>query len=190
VVLSFSDSDLGAFGAAWHAARADDPAFPDMRLANLAALAHPLSVDTYVERTLGGARAILIRLIGGEAYWAYGLSQVSLLARAQGIALAVLPGDGRPDPRLDSYSTVPPKPCARSTGSARKAARPPPARRLPFWPGRQALRPEPRRRARGAPRWRLAPGPGPRRSARSSPRSGPPAGARGVLPRLSGRGRP
>jgi hypothetical protein len=126
VVLSFSDSDLGAFGAAWHAARADDPAFPDMRLANLAALAHPLSVDTYVERTLGGARAILIRLIGGEAYWAYGLSQVSLLARAQGIALAVLPGDGRPDPRLDSYSTVPPKPCARSTGSARKAARPPP----------------------------------------------------------------
>jgi cobalamin biosynthesis Mg chelatase CobN len=144
VVLSFSDSDLGAFGAAWHAARADDPAFPDMRLANLAALAHPLSVDTYVERTLGGARAILIRLIGGEAYWAYGLSQVSLLARAQGIALAVLPGDGRPDPRLDSYSTVPPKPCARSTGSARKAARPPPARRLPFWPGRQALRPEPR----------------------------------------------
>ncbi|HIQ19494.1 MAG TPA: cobaltochelatase subunit CobN, partial [Novosphingobium capsulatum] len=109
VVLSFSDSDLGAFGAAWHAARADDPAFPDMRLANLAALAHPLSVDTYVERTLGGARAILIRLIGGEAYWAYGLSQVSLLARAQGIALAVLPGDGRPDPRLDSYSTVPPE---------------------------------------------------------------------------------
>ncbi len=65
VVLSFSDSDLGAFAAAWHQARAGDVAFPSLRLANLAALMHPLSVDTYVERTLSGAKAILIRLIGG-----------------------------------------------------------------------------------------------------------------------------
>ncbi|WCT79311.1 cobaltochelatase subunit CobN [Novosphingobium humi] len=106
VVLSFSDSDLGAFAAAWHRGRQGDPAFPSLRLANLSALAHPLSVDTYIERTLSGARAILIRLIGGHAYWPYGLQQVELLARARGIALAVLPGDGRADARLDSASTV------------------------------------------------------------------------------------
>lgn len=107
VVLSFSDSDLGAFAAGWRQARDADPAFPELRLANLAALAHPLSVDTYLERTLSGARAILIRLIGGTPYWAYGLQQVELLARSRGIALAVLSGDGRTDERLDAASTVP-----------------------------------------------------------------------------------
>ncbi|WIW90815.1 cobaltochelatase subunit CobN (plasmid) [Sphingobium sp. V4] len=104
VLLSFSDSDLGAFAAGWHRAQGR---LPTLRLANLAALAHPLSVDTYVERTLSGAKAILIRLIGGASYWSYGLQQVEALARTRGIVLAVLPGDGRPDARLDIASTVP-----------------------------------------------------------------------------------
>ncbi|MGY6548238.1 MAG: cobaltochelatase subunit CobN [Roseinatronobacter sp.] len=104
VVLSFSDSDLGAFAAGWHRAGG---ALPALRLANLAALRHPLSVDTYIERTLSGARGILIRLIGGAPYWAYGLQQVARLAREKGIALAVLPADGRPDARLDAASTLP-----------------------------------------------------------------------------------
>ena len=52
VVLSFSDSDLGAFAAGWHRAAGN---LPTLRLANLVALRHPLSVDTYVERTLAGA---------------------------------------------------------------------------------------------------------------------------------------
>ncbi len=104
VVLSFSDSDLGAFAAGWHRAGGT---LPGLRLANLVALKHPLSVDTYVEQTLSGARGILIRLIGGVSYWAYGLAQVQAIARARGIALAVLPADGRPDPRLDAISTVP-----------------------------------------------------------------------------------
>jgi cobaltochelatase CobN len=107
VALSFSDSDLGAFAAGWHAAGAAGQPLPSMRLANLAALTHPLSVDTYVENTLAGARAILVRLIGGMPYWSYGLQQVELLARARGIALAVLPGDGRVDARLDGVSTLP-----------------------------------------------------------------------------------
>ncbi|MBY5989926.1 cobaltochelatase subunit CobN [Roseovarius atlanticus] len=104
VVLSFSDSDLGAFAEGWHR-RSDG--LPGLRLANLTALRHPLSVDTYVEQTLTGARGILIRLIGGVPYWEYGLQQVLALAQEKGIALAVLPADGRPDPRLDAYSTLP-----------------------------------------------------------------------------------
>lgn len=107
VVLSFSDSDLGAFAAGWHQAREADGNFPSLRLANLTALMHPLSVDTYVERTLSGTRAILIRLIGGMPYWSYGLQQVEALARARALVLAVLPGDGRPDERLDQISTLP-----------------------------------------------------------------------------------
>lgn len=104
VVLSFSDSDLGAFAAGWHR---ENKALPTVRLANLVALAHPMSVDMYIEQTLGAAKGILIRLIGGESYWAYGLPQVAALAREKGIALAVLPADGRHDARLDAFSTLP-----------------------------------------------------------------------------------
>jgi len=105
VVLSFSDSDLGAFAAGWH--RAEPGRLPSLRLANLVALKHPLSVDTYLEQTLSHAKGILIRLIGGTPYWAYGLQQVETLARARGIALAVLPADGRRDERLEAVSTLP-----------------------------------------------------------------------------------
>ncbi|KIC43141.1 cobalamin biosynthesis protein CobN [Ruegeria sp. ANG-R] len=107
VVLSFSDSDLGAFAAGWHRGGGPEGRMPTMRLANLTALKHPLSVDTYVEQTLEGAKGILIRLIGGVPYWSYGLQQVLALAQAKGIALAVLPADGREDTRLDDYSTLP-----------------------------------------------------------------------------------
>ena len=104
VMLSFSDSDLAAFAAGWRRGRAS---LPSLRLANLSALRHPLSVDTYVERTLSRARGVLVRLIGGEAYWSYGLAALHQLAKARGIALAVLPADGRDDPRLDALSTLP-----------------------------------------------------------------------------------
>jgi cobaltochelatase CobN len=104
VVLSFSDSDLAAFAAGWRRGR---KGLPSLRLANLFALRHPLSVDTYIERTLSGAKGILVRLIGGESYWQYGVTALHQLARERGIALAVLPADGRDDPRLDALSTVP-----------------------------------------------------------------------------------
>lgn len=107
VVLSFSDSDLGAFAEAWHRGGGKAGKLPTLRLANLSALKHPLSVDTYLEQTLDGARGILIRLIGGVPYWPYGLQQVRALAEAKGLALAVLPADGRPDARLDAHSTLP-----------------------------------------------------------------------------------
>ncbi|WP_171172858.1 cobaltochelatase subunit CobN [Ruegeria sp. HKCCA5929] len=107
VVLSFSDSDLGAFAAGWHRGGGTEGRMPTLRLANLTALKHPLSVDTYVEQTLDGAKGILIRLIGGVPYWSYGLQQVLALAQAKGIALAILPADGREDTRLDDYSTLP-----------------------------------------------------------------------------------
>jgi cobaltochelatase CobN len=104
VVLSFSDSDLAAFAAGWRRGRAS---LPSLRLANLVALRHPLSVDTYIERTLTQARGILVRLIGGESYWQYGIAALHQLAKQRGIALAALPADGRDDARLDELSTLP-----------------------------------------------------------------------------------
>lgn len=107
VVLSFSDSDLGAFAAGWHQARAQGQPLPALRLANLVALRHPVSVDTYLDRTLIRARAVLVRLIGGQGYWPHGIASLADMARRRGIALAVLPADGRGDPALDAASTLP-----------------------------------------------------------------------------------
>lgn len=104
VVLSFSDSDLAAFAAGWRRGREN---LPSLRLANLAELRHPLSIDTHIERTLLHARGILVRLIGGESYWSYGLTALHQVAKDRGIALAVLPADGRDDLRLDAFSTLP-----------------------------------------------------------------------------------
>ncbi|MCY4304276.1 MAG: cobaltochelatase subunit CobN [Aestuariivita sp.] len=107
VFLSFSDSDIGAFAQGWHQGGGPEGRLPTLRLANLAALKHPLSVDTYIENTLTDARGIIIRLIGGRSYWAYGLQQVETLAKNLDIALAVLPADGRLDQQLDAVSTLP-----------------------------------------------------------------------------------
>lgn len=103
VFLSFSDSDLGAVAAAW--AGQSEPA-PSLRLANLARLRHPMSVDLYVEQVIAGARCIVIRLLGGLDYWRYGAEEIAHAARAQCIPLALLPGDGRDDARLAELSTV------------------------------------------------------------------------------------
>ncbi|WP_104018085.1 cobaltochelatase subunit CobN [Roseovarius nitratireducens] len=107
VVLSFSDSDLGAFADGWRRGGGPEGKLPSLRLANLTALRHPLSVDTYVENTLAGAKGILIRLIGGMPYWEYGVQSVLALAQRERIAVAVLPADGREDARLDAVSTLP-----------------------------------------------------------------------------------
>lgn len=103
VVLSFADSDLAALAAA----RAAASAGLAVRLASLRRLKHPLSVDLYVENTAAKARFVLVRCLGGLDYWRYGVERLAETARANGIALAVIPGDDRPDPRLADFSTVP-----------------------------------------------------------------------------------
>ena len=108
VFLSFSDSDLNAFVSGWKRAfKLSKGNFPSLRLANLQNLKHPLSVDTYIEKTLSKAKAVIIRVIGGVPYWEYGLNQVQLVAEKKNIALAVLPADGRDDEKLSDYSNIP-----------------------------------------------------------------------------------
>jgi cobaltochelatase CobN len=103
VFLSFADSDLGALASAWQAERNEHSS---LRLANLSRLRHPMSVDLYAERVTAKARVIVVRLLGGLDYWRYGVEQIAALAKRSNIALALLSGDGRPDPRLASLSTV------------------------------------------------------------------------------------
>jgi cobaltochelatase CobN len=103
VMLSFTDSDLGALAAAYE--RMSEPR-PSLRLANLAALKHPYSVDLYLEKVCSRARFVVVRLLGGMEYWRYGVEQLAALARSRGIALALLPGDRFEDARLAEVSTL------------------------------------------------------------------------------------
>ena len=104
VVLSFSDGDLSALASAVANTGTDRPS---LRLAGLARLKHPFSVDLYVEKVAARARFVLVRLLGGLDYWRYGVEELSAAAQRHGFALAAVPGCEQLDPRLDELSTLP-----------------------------------------------------------------------------------
>lgn len=106
VVLSFSDSDLSAAAAAWQGRSAE---LPTLRLASLKRLRHPLSIDLYIDSVIAGARAVIVRCLGGLDYWRYGFERLASVAREKGVLFVALPGDDRPDPRLSALSTAAPE---------------------------------------------------------------------------------
>jgi cobaltochelatase CobN len=103
VFLSFSDSDLGVMAAA-----VANDAGMSVRLAPLAMLKHPYSVDLYIEKVAAKARFVLVRLLGGLDYWRYGAEEFFAASRKYGFVLAIVAGDGCRDPRLDECSSLPP----------------------------------------------------------------------------------
>src|SRR5262245_41062663 len=108
-ILSFADSDLAGLSAA--CAKEHDlerDALPSVRLVQLRDLKHPMSVDLWIERVASHARVIVVRLLGGLDWWRYGADRLSAVAKARGVALAMLPGEDRDDPRLAECSTLPP----------------------------------------------------------------------------------
>ncbi len=110
VILSAADSEIANLAAAVdHLGFSARPT----RMANLLQLRHNYSVDLYVEKTLCHAKLIVIRLLGGKAYWPYGIEAVANMAREKGILLAVLPGGADRDDTLISYCTVPGPVCER-----------------------------------------------------------------------------
>lgn len=101
--LSAADTELCSLSAAKTAL---SEAVPSLRLANLMALSHPMSIDTYSERTAKYAKLIIVRVIGGVGYWPYGLETLYATACAHNIGLVVLPGDDKPDPMLERFCTI------------------------------------------------------------------------------------
>ncbi len=102
VFLSAADTELASLAEAHRQA----PGAVKLRLANFLSLMHPMSVDAYVERTARHAKLVVVRIIGGETYWSYGLQALHAAALAHDIKLVVLPGDDKPDMALERYCTV------------------------------------------------------------------------------------
>ena len=106
VVLSSADTELALLAAAQQRRRATDTAAPRLRLAPILRLGHNFSVDLYME-TVGAARLVVARILGGSGYWPYGVERLVETCREHGIALALLPGDDKPDRELAELSTIP-----------------------------------------------------------------------------------
>jgi cobaltochelatase CobN len=102
VILSAADSELSALMDAFRRENFG----VTLRLANLGKLAHPLSVDLYVDKTLARSKVVIVRMMGGAGYWPYGLDRLRALSRGGGPALIVVPGEDRWDETLEAYSTV------------------------------------------------------------------------------------
>jgi cobaltochelatase CobN len=100
VFLSAADTEIASVaalankgGVAW-------------RLVNLASLKHPMSIDMWADKTARHARLVVLRALGGVSYFSYLIEALRAGAQAHGFALAVLPGDDRPDAGLEPWSTV------------------------------------------------------------------------------------
>ncbi len=102
VFLSAAETELSAFALDARPAGLS----ASLRLASLLQLRHPYSVDLYVSKTLVTAKVIAVRLIGGAAYWQYGLDQLATLARQSDAQLVVVPGEKEWDGDLAAHSTV------------------------------------------------------------------------------------
>jgi cobaltochelatase CobN len=104
VFASAADSELALIAGA-----VDRAGAKNVRLANLLRLSHNLSIDLWIEKTVRHAGLVVVRLLGGPAYWPYGVDQLTALAANGRFKLALLPGDATPDEVLKLRSTVAPK---------------------------------------------------------------------------------
>ncbi len=100
--LSAADTELSSIAGA-HRTRG---AKSSLRVASLLTLKHPMSVDTYVERTARHAKLIIVRPLGGASYFHYVLEALHAAAVTYKFQIAVLPGDDKPDPGLEPFSTI------------------------------------------------------------------------------------
>ena len=73
VLLTAADTDIQTIAAAVSKLPVG---FPALRVANLLQLQQQLTIDTYAEEVLEKAEVIILRLLGGSAYWSYGLEVV------------------------------------------------------------------------------------------------------------------
>ncbi|MFM7367803.1 MAG: cobaltochelatase subunit CobN, partial [Sphaerospermopsis kisseleviana] len=103
VLITAADTDIQTLAATVPKLPAE---FPQIRVANLLQLQQQISIDNYGEQVLELAQVIVLRLLGGSSYWAYGLEVVQEIAASNGITLIVMPGDDALDPDLISKSTI------------------------------------------------------------------------------------
>ncbi|MCG7573606.1 cobaltochelatase subunit CobN [Phaeobacter sp. CNT1-3] len=103
VFISAADTELAALSQA----RQDLEGAPELRLANLTHLQHPMSVDLHLDNCATKSKLVIARILGGAGYWKYGFQQYAARLAEAGVPFVALPGDDKPDAELRELSTVP-----------------------------------------------------------------------------------
>lgn len=103
VILSSQDSVLGLLARAAQELPED---YPSLRLANTLNLLQPASFDLYADKVLEHAKLIVVSILGGQAYWPYGVEQLQDITKRLSIPLIIVPGDDQPDEQLTTASSV------------------------------------------------------------------------------------
>ncbi|WP_420555267.1 cobaltochelatase subunit CobN [Neptuniibacter marinus] len=121
VILSAADSSLGALAAAVSLYQEQGPLdglakgqLADIRLANWMQLLKPAAYDLYEDKVLDKAKVVVLSLLGGASYWAYGFERLQDWAAADtDRTLIIVPGDDALDPQLIKASSVSEAECIR-----------------------------------------------------------------------------
>lgn len=109
VVFSAADSQLTALSAGFKQAH-DMYRLVETRLVNWTNLLKPAAFDLYEDKVLEQAEVVVVSLLGGKAYWQYGVEGLLRWSKAKpNRTLILVPGDDNVDPELIELSTVPEK---------------------------------------------------------------------------------
>lgn len=105
IFISASDTELAVLEAARVLLPAD---FPPLHLQASHTLQTSAEVAAFLADLAVTARLVIVRILGGRAYFREGLEQLRAWHARTGQALLALPGDDRPDAELAAYTTVAP----------------------------------------------------------------------------------
>ena len=105
--LSAADTDLFAVNNVYGELHALDSGIPSLRLANLTYFKQELTIDTYLDEVVSHAKVVVLKLLGGTAYYPYLCEAIIEYAEEHDIQLIFLPGDDKPDLELMQASTFP-----------------------------------------------------------------------------------
>ena len=111
VVFSAADSQLTALSAGYEAAGSNQASemysLVATRLVNWTNLLKPAAFDLYEDKVLEQAQVVVVSLLGGKAYWQYGVEGLLRWSKAApNRTLILVPGDDNIDPELIELSTV------------------------------------------------------------------------------------
>ncbi|OHX65857.1 cobaltochelatase subunit CobN [Flammeovirga pacifica] len=107
IFLSAADTELYTVNKAYAELYLENSSIPSLRLANLTYFKQELTIDTYLEEVVSQAKVVVLKLLGGSAYFTYLCDAITTFAEENDIQLIFLPGDNKPDLELMQLSSLP-----------------------------------------------------------------------------------
>jgi cobaltochelatase CobN len=104
LILTTADTEIQALAAAL---RLLPEGFPPVHARHANELLSPEALERFVRDDLPGARALIVRVLGGRPYFADGFERLARECRDRGIAFLALPGEQALDPELTALCHAP-----------------------------------------------------------------------------------